>query len=382
MELNGVKFYFLDNEFYFSGSKPFGEIYQDIEKFAFFDKAALSTLPVIDFRPDIIHCHDWQTGLIPVYLHDAFQQSEFYRGIQSIMTIHNLKFQGVWDKKTVMDTAGLDAYYFTPDKLEAFGDANYLKGGLVYADQITTVSNTYAEEIKTPFYGEKLDGLINAATHLIETEGFSNLTVTGIMRQAEIEPVQFYNRYDDLNRFIDEYVKKYDYWFSDIVKSQKQSSNDKELYINILIGLFQSLSGNKVMQELLKWELASNNETSQRTAQLRELHTLPLCQKFSNIFSNTDIDIVTISALIIGGIYYLILHDKLSTFSGIDLKKESDKQKVIKAISKLSDILFTFIPSSITKENIDIIIKMREDNIPVEKIAYYTGIPKEIIVSI
>ena len=162
MELNGVKFYFLDNEFYFSGSKPYGEIYQDIEKFAFFDKAALSTLPVIDFRPDIIHCHDWQTGLIPVYLHDAFQQSEFYRGIQSIMTIHNLKFQGVWDKKTVMDTAGLDAYYFTPDKLEAFGDANYLKGGLVYADQITTVSNTYAEEIKTPFYGEKLDGLLNA----------------------------------------------------------------------------------------------------------------------------------------------------------------------------------------------------------------------------
>lgn len=222
------------------------------------------------------------------------------------------------------------------------------------------------------------ESIINAATRFIETEGFSNLTVTSIMRQAEIEPVQFYNRYDDLNKFIDEYVKKYDYWFSDIVKSQKQYSNDKALYMNILVGLFQSLSENKIMQELL----ANNNETSQRTAQLRELHTLPLCQKFSNIFSNTDIDIVTISALIIGGIYYLILHDKLSTFSGIDLKKESDKQKVIKAISKLSDILFTFIPSSITKENIDIIIKMREDNIPVEKIAYYTGIPKEIIVSI
>lgn len=222
------------------------------------------------------------------------------------------------------------------------------------------------------------ESIINAATRFIETEGFSNLTVTGIMRQAEIEPVQFYNRYDDLNKFIDEYVKKYDYWFSDIVKSQKQYSNDKALYMNILVGLFQSLSENKIMQELLKWELANNNETSQRTAQLRELHTLPLCQKFSNIFSNTDIDIVTISALIIGGIYYLILHDKLSTFSGIDF----DKQKVIKAISKLSDILFTFIPSSITKENIDIIIKMREDNIPVEKIAYYTGIPKEIIVSI
>ena len=212
------------------------------------------------------------------------------------------------------------------------------------------------------------ESIINAATRFIETEGFSNLTVTSIMRQAEIEPVQFYNRYDDLNKFIDEYVKKYDYWFSDIVKSQKQYSNDKALYMNILVGLFQSLSENKIMQELLKWELANNNETSQRTAQLRELHTLKQRKKFSNIFSNTDIDIVTISALIIGGIYYLILHDKLSTFSGIDLKKESDKQKVIKAISKLSDILFTFIPSSITKENIDIIIKMREDNIPVEKI--------------
>lgn len=141
------------------------------------------------------------------------------------------------------------------------------------------------------------ESIINAATRFIETEGFSNLTVTSIMRQAEIEPVQFYNRYDDLNKFIDEYVKKYDYWFSDIVKSQKQYSNDKALYMNILVGLFQSLSENKIMQELLKWELANNNETSQRTAQLRELHTLPLCQKFSNIFSNTDIDIVTISAL-------------------------------------------------------------------------------------
>lgn len=96
------------------------------------------------------------------------------------------------------------------------------------------------------------ESIINAATRFIETEGFSNLTVTSIMRQAEIEPVQFYNRYDDLNKFIDEYVKKYDYWFSDIVKSQKQYSNDKALYMNILVGLFQSLSENKIMQELLK----------------------------------------------------------------------------------------------------------------------------------
>ncbi|MCD7882195.1 MAG: glycogen synthase GlgA [Lachnospiraceae bacterium] len=162
LEYDGVHFYFIDNEYYFSGPKPYGNIYQDIEKFAFFSKAALSALPSIGFRPDIIHCHDWQTGLIPVMLKDRFQEGDFYRGIKSVITIHNLKFQGVWDVKTVRDITGLSADYFTPDKLEAYGDANYLKGGIVYADAITTVSDTYAEEIKMPFYGERLDGLMRA----------------------------------------------------------------------------------------------------------------------------------------------------------------------------------------------------------------------------
>lgn len=122
-------------------------------------------LPVINFRPDVIHCHDWQTGLVPVYLHDSFQQNEFFWGIKSIMTIHNLKFQGVWDVKTVQGITGLSDYYFAPDKLEAYKDANFLKGGIVFADAVTTVSNTYAEEIKTPFYGERLDGLLCARSH-------------------------------------------------------------------------------------------------------------------------------------------------------------------------------------------------------------------------
>jgi len=165
LEYDGVHFYFIDNEYYFSGPKPYGNIYQDIEKFAFFSKAALSALPSIGFRPDIVHCHDWETGLIPVMLKDKFQEGEFYRGIKSVITIHNLKFQGVWDVKTVRDITGLPAYYFTPDKLEAYGDANYLKGGIVYADAITTVSDTYAEEIKMPFYGERLDGLMRARSN-------------------------------------------------------------------------------------------------------------------------------------------------------------------------------------------------------------------------
>lgn len=162
---DGVTFYFIDNEYYFAGPTPYGNIYEDIEKFAFFCKASLSSLPSLDFRPDIIHCHDWQTGLLPIYLKDVFTQNPFYHGIKTIMTIHNLKFQGVWDMKTVKDITGLSSYYFAPDKLEAYGDANYLKGGLVYADKITTVSETYAQEIKTPFYGENLDGLINARSN-------------------------------------------------------------------------------------------------------------------------------------------------------------------------------------------------------------------------
>jgi starch synthase len=165
LEYEGVRFYFIDNEYYFSGGKPYDGGFWDQEKFAFFSKAVLSILPVIDFHPQIIHCHDWQTGLIPVYLHDSFQQNPFFWNIKTVMTIHNLKFQGVWGIQPIKELTGLSDYYFTSDKLEAYQDANYLKGGIVFADAITTVSKTYAEEIKTPFYGERLDGLMNARSN-------------------------------------------------------------------------------------------------------------------------------------------------------------------------------------------------------------------------
>ncbi|MCM1104018.1 MAG: glycogen synthase GlgA [bacterium] len=161
--VDGVTYYFIDNESYFNGFKPYSSnVYEDIEKFSFFSKAALSAMPLLDFRPDIVHCHDWQTGLIPVYLHERFQGNDFFRGMKSIMTIHNLKFQGKWDIRSIKDLTGLPDFYFTPDKLECYKDANLLKGGLVFADAITTVSDTYADEIKCAFYGEGLDGLMRA----------------------------------------------------------------------------------------------------------------------------------------------------------------------------------------------------------------------------
>ncbi|WMJ87687.1 glycogen synthase GlgA [Anaerocolumna sp. MB42-C2] len=195
LEYSGIIFYFIDNEFYFTGNTPYGNIYEDIEKFAFYCKACLSALPILGFKPEIIHCHDWQTGLLPVYLKDRFMENEFYKDIKTIMTIHNLKFQGVWDVNTIKDITGLSDYYFTPDKLEAYGNANYLKGGIVYADYITTVSKSYSEEIKTPFYGEGLDGLMRARSN----------DLTGIVNGIDYEEYNpmtdplIYHNYDQTN---------------------------------------------------------------------------------------------------------------------------------------------------------------------------------------
>ena len=162
LEWGGIQFYFIDNEYYFYGAKPYEDGIWDLEKFAYFSKAALSILPVVDFQPDVIHCHDWQTGLLPVYLKTEFSNGEYFANMKSVMTIHNLKFQGTWSIQDIMNITGLPGHLFTDDKLEAYGNANFLKGGLVYADWITTVSPTYSEEIKTAFFGEGLNGLLTA----------------------------------------------------------------------------------------------------------------------------------------------------------------------------------------------------------------------------
>ena len=192
----GVHFYFIDCEDYFSGPVPYGsDVIFEIEKFAFFSKAALSILPVVGFRPDVIHCHDWQTGLLPVYLNERFQGNEFFRGIKTVMTIHNLKFQGRWDKKTVQEITGLPPYYFSPDKLELYGDADLLKGGIIFANAVTTVSETYAKEIQTSFFGEGLDGLLRAR------ESDLRGIVNGI-DYSEFNPSSdqlIYNRYDQVS---------------------------------------------------------------------------------------------------------------------------------------------------------------------------------------
>ena len=165
-KVDGITYYFIDNESYFSGFSIYSDnVLDEIRKFSFFCKAALSALPLTGFRPDLIHCHDWQTGLVPVYMKDSFRGGEFYWNMKSVMTIHNLKFQGNEHIDAIKFFSGLSDYYFTSDKMEAFEDGNMLKGGLTYADALTTVSPTYAEEIKTEEYGEKLEGVLNSRSH-------------------------------------------------------------------------------------------------------------------------------------------------------------------------------------------------------------------------
>jgi starch synthase len=160
MVYQGVPYYFIDNEYYFSRPKIYGE-YDDAERFAFFSRAALESLNYIpDFRPDIIHCHDWHTALIPLMLREFYSQDPFFSSIKTIFTIHNLKYQGIFPEEVLGDILGLGREYFTEDGLEFHGAVNYMKAALLAADRITTVSPTYAEEIKDPYYGEKLDGLL------------------------------------------------------------------------------------------------------------------------------------------------------------------------------------------------------------------------------
>ena len=154
---DGVVYDFIDNEEFFSVGKPYTNLIDDIPKFCYFGKAALAALNYMDWIPDVIHCHDWQAGLVPIYLRTMFADTPISRS-KVMITIHNLRFQGIYDIPTIKYWSGLPDYVFNKDALKQdFNDANMFKGGLTYSNMISTVSETYAGEIQTPFYGENLD---------------------------------------------------------------------------------------------------------------------------------------------------------------------------------------------------------------------------------
>ena len=159
LEWNGVTFYFIDNEFYFGGNKPYSWIHEDIEKFAFFSKAALSALPVLGFRPDIIHCNDWQTALVPVYYYLFYSHRPWYYNIKSLFTIHNIQYQGEYGWEVNTECVGIPAS--ETKILEMNGKLNMMKGAIETATRVSTVSPSYAAEIKDPWFSWGLHDELN-----------------------------------------------------------------------------------------------------------------------------------------------------------------------------------------------------------------------------
>ena len=231
VKLNGVTFYLIDNKYYFGRDYIYGMGGDEYERFGFFSRAILNALPLLDFQPEILHCNDWQTGMVPALLKIQYQHLPFFAPIKTIFTIHNLQYQGVFPIPQVKDILSLGDSLFTEDKLECYGCANFLKAGLVYADELTTVSPSYAEEIQTAYYGEHMDGLLRARKEHL----------SGVLNGIDVEE---YNPADD--KFIPAHFTAQDM----SGKAQCKRMLQEELGLNIdpnkpLIGMIGRLSNQK-----------------------------------------------------------------------------------------------------------------------------------------
>ena len=212
LEHKGVIFYFIDSERYFNRYNIYGEE-DDAERFLFFSKACVQLPKVVDFKPDIIHSNDWHSAMINVYIDDFSKGDSYYWDIKSVYTIHNLKYQGVFPADTLR-IAGLSPDYFNGEALEFYGGVNFMKGGIVYSDYFTTVSNTYSKEIEYGYFGEGLDGVIRKYHYKLK----------GIVNGID---------YDEWNPKTDKFLKKnYDL---DSIDGKKENKREIQKRFNLSI---------------------------------------------------------------------------------------------------------------------------------------------------
>ena len=243
-DYEGVKFYLIDNEYYFKRGGLYG-YYDDGEKFAFFSRAGLEFLKHTDWTPDIVHCNDWQTAMVPVLHKLEYIRDEKFKNMKTILSIHNLFFKGMYSPEVLPELFGYDYEPYFNGSLEHNGAVSFLKGGINYADRVTTVSKSYAEEIKTPEYGEQLDGLLRYRGDFLE----------GIVNGID------YKEYDPEN---DKYIK-YNYNLKSISKKARNKEElQKELNLPVnkkvpMIGMVSRLTHQKgcdlitrMLDELLK----------------------------------------------------------------------------------------------------------------------------------
>jgi AcrR family transcriptional regulator len=187
--------------------------------------------------------------------------------------------------------------------------------------------------------------VMDAVHDLIEELGFNKVTLTGIAARAQIEPTVFYRRYSNLDELFEIYTHKYDYWLAGIAELMPTDLNDEESMKWILLNLIRALHKNRGMQQLLIWELSDDNPVTRRTATLREKINESLIRELEKRFDLSGVDLSVLAALIISGIYYLILHRNMSTFCNVDFSSKSGRDRLEKTIDQLVTIIFAAIRS-------------------------------------
>ena len=190
---NGVIYYLLDNQYYFKRQGMYGH-YDDAERFAFFSRAVLEMLPHIGFKPDVLHANDWQSALVPLFYSIFYANREGYEGIKTVLTIHNIQYQGKYGMELLEDVLGIPPEH--RQLVEYDGCVNFMKAGIETANRVTTVSPTYAQEIRDPWFSWGLDPILNARSwklqgilNGIDTEGYDPVTDPNIVENFTVETV-------------------------------------------------------------------------------------------------------------------------------------------------------------------------------------------------
>lgn len=184
------------------------------------------------------------------------------------------------------------------------------------------------------------DAIHKAAVSQIKKKGFPLALVTDIVKRAKIEPVVFYNRYKNLDEFYDTFVKDYDYWLSDLVRDSIENIDSEEAYSNVIEKILNNLLSDEIMTELLRWEVADGNNITERTARLRTMHAVDIFRNYEEKHAGIGIDVTAVSALLVAGIYYMLLHKDRSSMIGIDINEPAGKRRIVNAIREISRLIF------------------------------------------
>lgn len=210
------------------------------------------------------------------------------------------------------------------------------------------------------------DAIHKAAVAQIRKKGFSMALVTDIVKRAKIEPIVFYNRYKNLDEFYDSFVKNYDYWLSDLIRANADTISTESGFVEIFDKLIDKLMQDDIMAELLRWEISDGNHITERTARLRELHSVELYGRYKRQLSGTNRDVSPLITLIVGGIYFMVLHKDRSTFGGIDITTDDGRRQLTDAFKAFGRMVFH---SREADEAERIADRMRSEGIPEEVIA-------------